>query len=128
MVTTRQRRDKSGTEFGDWIRQQHEIDSSLGYLATNIDYMWHNYKTGKWLYIEEKRYNAKPKFWQAKMFKTMHDTATNDPMYQGFHLLVFEQTSPDDGYIKLNGKVITREDLIEFLRFEKANDWYKGLF
>jgi len=58
---TRKRNDSHSTEFGLWLREQNEIDSSLGYLATNIDFMWTNYKTGQWMILEEKRYESKVK-------------------------------------------------------------------
>ena len=59
---TRQRNDSHSTEFGIWLRVQPQIDSSLGFLASNIDYCWTNYKTGEWMFIEEKRYNTAIKY------------------------------------------------------------------
>lgn len=115
---TLQRVDEHSTEFGLWLRVQPEIDSKLGYLATNIDYMWRNYKTGKWMLIEEKRHNSTPKFWQRTMFVILHKLCRLDKDFKGFHLMVFENTSPDDGKIFLDKKEIDRDTLIKFLRFE----------
>lgn len=115
---TKQRNDNHSTEFGLWLRNQPEIDSKDGYLATNIDYMWRNYKTGKWMLIEEKRYNSEIKFWQHKMFVILHKLCRLDKNFKGFHLIVFESTSPDDGKIFLDKKEINRDILIKFLRFE----------
>lgn len=115
---TLRRFDEHSTEFGLWLRKQPEIDSKLGYLASNIDYMWRNYKTGLWMLIEEKRHNSLPKFWQKSMFKILFNLCKLDKNFKGFHLIVFENTSPDDGKIFLNRKEINRDDLIKFLKFE----------
>jgi len=113
---TRKRIDSHSTEFGLWIREQKEVDSSLGYLATNIDFMWTNYKTGLWMLIEEKRYNSKPKFWQQKMFEVINAVCKLDKNYCGFHLIVFENTSPDDGKIFIDNNEVSKEYLIQFLQ------------
>ena len=86
---TEQRRDNHSTEFGIWLRKQKEIDSSFGFLATNIDYMWRNYKTGKWMLIEEKRYNTPAKEWQKRMFEVLHSSIKHGD-YRGLHYHVFE--------------------------------------
>lgn len=114
---TAPRIDEHSTEFGLWLREQQEIDSSLGYVATNIDYMWRNYKTGQWMLIEEKRHNAQVKFWQQQMFDILTWCGKKHPRFCGFHILVFENTSPEDGRIFLDGNEISKENLINFLRF-----------
>jgi hypothetical protein len=115
---TQERRDSHSTEFGLWLRDQKEIDSALGYVATNIDYVWQNYKTGQWMFIEEKRYGRQPKFYQQKIFDILSWCGKHHPRYCGFHVLVFENTSPEDGKIFLNGKEIGREELLQFLQFK----------
>ena len=115
---TRQRNDSHSTEFGIWLRVQPQIDSSLGFLASNIDYCWTNYKTGEWMFIEEKRYNTAIKYWQKKLFSIMHNVCRADKKYRGFHLLVFENTSPEDGKIFLDNKEISKEQLLNFLSFK----------
>ena len=115
---TRQRNDNHGTEFGNWLRQQSEIDSGLGFLTTNIDYMWTNYHTGLWMMIEEKRHGAQPKRWQREMFGVIEAAASIDANYRGFHTLVFEHTNPDDGKMWLDGELIDTPQLLAFLRFE----------
>lgn len=115
---TRERWDEHSTEFGLWLRKQNEIDSGKGYIATNIDYLWMNYKNQKWMLIEEKRYNSDVKFPQTKMFDLIDKACKSDKNYQGFHVLKFEKTNPGDGRIYLNGKEVTRNELINFLRFD----------
>ncbi len=114
---TQQRRDEHSTEFGLWLRKQPEIDSGLGYIATNIDYIWENYKNGKWMIIEEKRYGFEPKFYQKKILKLLDENCRNDKNFYGVHVLVFEKTSPDDGNIFWDGKQITKDELLELLTF-----------
>ena len=115
---TQKRYDSHSTEFGLWLRDQKEIDSSLGYLATNIDYVWKNYNTEKWMFIEEKRFMSKVKSWQHEIFKALHIWAKRDPNFCGFHLIQFEKTSPEDGKIFLDKKEISKNNLIKFLQFK----------
>jgi hypothetical protein len=41
-MTTKRHDGKDATEFSKWLRDQKEIDSSLGYITTNIDFLWKN--------------------------------------------------------------------------------------
>ena len=116
---TQKRRDEHSTEFGLWLREQEEIDSSLGFVATNIDYVWRNYKTGDWMIIEEKRYGHKPKFYQLEIFKLLNWCCKHHPKFHGMHVLVFENTNPDDGKIFWDGEQISRSKLLKILRFEE---------
>ncbi|MCD6297942.1 MAG: hypothetical protein J7M30_12405 [Deltaproteobacteria bacterium] len=116
---TRKRFDSHSTEFGLWLRKQRNIDSSLGYIATNIDYVWRNYKTGDWMLIEEKRYMTKVKRWQQEIFNLLTWCSKHHPKFHGFHILQFENTSPEDGEIFLDGRKITKEELINFLQFSE---------
>ena len=115
---TTQRSDEHSTEFGLWTRKQAEIDSSLGFVATNIDFVWRNYKTGLWMLIEEKRHGTIVKFWQEKIFNIVDKACSLDKNYRGFHYLIFENTSPEDGKIMLDGKDISKQELIDFLMFK----------
>lgn len=117
-MMTRQRYDGHSTEFGLWLRQQTEIDSRLGFVATNVDFVWKNYKTGQWMFLEEKRHGARIRWWQQQLF-TMIDQACKDVAgYQGFHVLTFENTNPEDGRVYLDYKEITKTQLVQFLHFE----------
>lgn len=115
---TRQRNDKHSTPFGLWIREQNEIDSSLGFVTTDIDYLWENYKTGDWMMVEEKRFMSECPFSQKAQLKSLNHRIIHDPKFKGIHLLQFERTSPDDGRIYWDRKEITRDQLIQLLRFE----------
>ena len=120
---TKKRYDSHSTEFGLWLRDQPEIDSKLGFVTSNIDYVWKNYKTGEWMFVEEKRYGAKIGFAQHQIFKDVHESVaiSQNDKYRGFHLLIFENTSPDDGKMWLDNVEISKENLIYFLRtFKKV--------
>jgi len=124
---TKKRNDSHSTEFGLWLREQDEIDSKkYGYVTTNVDYLWRNYKNEKWMLIEEKRYNCKCVFPQTEMFELL-DKSIKNTNYKGFFIIVFEKTNPDDGKIfiskgsgkyKVGKREITKEQLLKFLKFE----------
>ncbi len=119
---TRQRNDKHSTEFGLWLREQEEIDSSIGYVASNLDFIWSNYKTGDWILIEEKRYMAEMTYAQKKLFIIL-DKSIDNTQYKGFFVITFEKTSPVDGKVyisRLNGKKIevSADRLVKFLKLE----------
>lgn len=122
---TRQRNDSHSTEFGLWLRQQQEIDSKYGYTASNLDFVWTNYKTKEWMLLEEKRFNSPMTYAQSQQFRVMHRALISvTPNYRGFYLIQFEHTSPEDGRIYLSNieatkrYEITKEQLIQFLQFD----------
>jgi hypothetical protein len=115
---TSKRRDDHSTEFGLWLREQPEIDSQRGFIASNIDYIWRNYKTGEWMLIEEKRYGRDCAHWQRELFAILDNAARHDPKYRGFYFIRFEQTNPDDGRIWINSELATKESLLRLLQFQ----------
>lgn len=116
---TRQRLDSHSTEFGLWLRQQKELDQRFGYLTTNLDFIWGNYNKQKWMLIEEKRYGAKLRQAQLDMIELVDKCCRADPRYQGFHLLTFSGTSPEDGVIYWDDKEVSKEQLTKLLSFEE---------
>lgn len=132
---TKQRNDTHSTEFGLWIRN-YGPDSRIDAInITNLDYIIYNYATGDIMLLEEKRYGTTPKFWQKNIFELLHkvfilackngikvkvkDNLMKPLKYYGMHLVVFENTSPEDGWIKLDNKFITKERFMLFLNFGK---------
>ncbi len=109
--------DRYSTGFGVWLKQQSEIDSKLGFVTAGVDYVWKNYKTGKWMIIEEKQHMYGLTWSQEEIYETLVKCCKKDPKFQGYFLLQFERTSPEDGAIILNGKIITVGELSKFLRF-----------
>jgi len=150
---TRKRNDNHSTEFGLWLRNEDfeycqaevvkpkreqirkvdPIESGRGFVTTNLDFIWRNYKKGFWMLIEEKRNASKMYYSQKKTFKKLHQSI-QDQGYKGFHLIRFEETNPNDGRIILdnegaftpnNNYLITKSKLIEFLQFEAKSDYYE---
>jgi len=115
---TKKRYDNNSTQFGLWLREQACIDSHLGFVATNLDYIWCNYKTGQWMILEEKRYGASVKFYQKRIFDKIDKLCSSDSLYRGFHTIVFENTNPADGKIFIDNKEVNTVQLLHFLRFE----------
>ena len=79
-MTKQQRNEKFATDFSLWLRNRTRdglamfrnpdpIDSRLGFITTDIDYYWSNYKTGKFMFIEEKAYMEEPDWSQHKSFQ-----------------------------------------------------------
>ena len=121
MKKTRKRNDSHGTEFGLWIRGIERVASRLGYIATDLDYVWQNYKTGYIMLIEEKRRMSRMTFPQKQTFRELDEMFKSNPMYRGFHLLQFENLSPEDGAIFWDGVEITSDELIERLQFNSLD-------
>lgn len=127
-MTQKNRSGIPPTEFSDWLRNQSRISSNKGFRATNLDYIWNNTYSGKWMMIEEKRRMVKLTSTQIDSFSILHKLALQDENYVGFYLIQFENTSPEDGRIfitdrfnKENNKPVevNKEQLIEFLRSMK---------
>lgn len=105
------------TEFGLWLREQPEIDSDFGFVTSNVDYIWRNYKTGDWMLIEEKRYGGDLDYSQGQTFIFLEEHIVKDDKYHGFHKIVFENTSPEDGRMWLDDREISKVELLKFLCF-----------
>jgi hypothetical protein len=111
-------KDGKDTDFSAWLRKQPEIDSAKGFITTDIDYLWKNYKTGEWMLLEEKTHGATVPRWQGEFIQHLDKLGANDKLYKGVYLVRFENTDPDNGRIMVNKRLLTRDELIEFLRFE----------
>lgn len=130
---TRQRNDEHSTEFGLWLREnyQEKIGSHI-FSAQNLDYIWHNYKESWMILIEEKRYggmgNSRAEFAQrdthgavAQLLEIASGSVINTARgrraceFRGYFKIVFENTSPDDGWMTINGKFATEEELVRLL-------------
>jgi len=67
--------------------------------------------------IEEKRFMAEMSWSQKQLFKFLCSRLIYDPKFYGFFLIQFERTCPDDGKIYINRTEVSRDILIDFLRF-----------
>lgn len=118
---TKHVKHESGGGFSDWLRQQSPLDSSKGYVVTDLDFFYYNYKTGKYILLEEKRMFGSNKkneltYSQRKIFGILDQNCKSDPNYKGFFVITFENTCPSDGRIFVNGMEYTEGQLIKFLK------------
>ena len=118
---TRPRDFEGGTEFTNWIRDVKELDSSEGYVATDIDLMWHNYNNGKFMFIEEKRYLEEPTQCQMNFFRKLHRINSSEEDYYGYHIVQFEKEGPLVGKIFLDREEVSLKEFINFLKFENVD-------
>lgn len=126
---------EKSTEFSNWLREQKALPSkgeAKCFVANNVDYMWQEYKESRrWIFLEEKRHGSWLKRSQPMAFARIHQAIADDK-YMGFWVIVFENTSPDDGAITVHSTHIvkgalcskrafslTKDKLLAFLRFEK---------
>lgn len=70
------------------------------------------------MFIEEKRYGKQPKPYQQKIFNMLSWCGKHHARFYGFHILIFENTNPEDGKIFIDGKEASKDDLMEFLQFK----------
>jgi hypothetical protein len=113
-------------ESSNWFRKQERLDSKKGYVYTDLDIVWCNYKLNKYMLLETKKYVGGMTPAQYKSFMLLDKTlAPHDENYYGFHLIQYENTCPEDGNIRLDGSWIELEDFYEFLEFKKDRSWYK---
>lgn len=142
MQVAKSRRDGKGTPFTNWIRCQPGLESSMnvGYVGSDVDLIWYNYRLAMLMLIEEKRFMAEVNpsqeavqslLHQALSFALSHDDLTFHSLrkpippkvtYCGYHLIQFEKTGPEDGAISIDGTAVTKHQLVSFLRFEWTPD------
>ena len=119
MTQERKVKDGKDSDFSAWLRLQPEIDSKTeGFITTDIDYLWKNYKTGDWMILEEKTHGATVPRWQGDFLQLIDKLGAFDKNYKGLYLVRFENTSPTNGRIMVNKRLLSRTDFIKFLRFE----------
>lgn len=125
---TRQRNDEHSTEYGIWTRKQEALPSKrlnydgtinekYGFVSTNLDFVWGNYITGRWMIHEEKRFMSALTYSQEKLYRKL-DHCISDTLYAGFHHIMFENTNPDDGKVFVNDTLLSTDELILFLQFD----------
>lgn len=138
-LASRPRKNPGGTPFLDWIRRQRGLESvSAGFVGTDIDLVWYNYKLARLMLLEEKRGTEEYRnsqrttlsvLDQALSFAFTHpDFTLYTPeqclaippriRYFGRHVIRFERTSPDDGGIRIDGTPVTKDEFLRFLKFE----------
>jgi hypothetical protein len=73
---------------------------------------------------EEKTNKAGVSNWFAQLMRNVFDPALreyakgNDIDYRGYHVIRFENETPDDGWVWLDGVIVTTDELRIFLSME----------
>jgi hypothetical protein len=105
-------------DFSSWVRKNLP-DSATGFSASDLDFVLWNWKTKKVMLLEIKTRNSTPRIGQKIMWSNLNRWVKNgidsDWTYLGFHLVVFERTSFDDGKCFFDNKEITESELIKKL-------------
>jgi hypothetical protein len=132
---TRQRIIGRDTAYIDWLRTNPKLDSQeYGYDRGDIDIVWFAYRRGLMMLIEEKCYAGQPtkaqrdthgilhqalKFSCSRMkFRRYFPSRTRQITYYGYHLVQFEKTCPTDGWIKIDGDIVSADQLLAFHQFD----------
>jgi hypothetical protein len=119
------------TAFSEWIRRNGPPSTEVD--VEDVDFVLFSYLTGDFLTLETKErggYMSTAQKDTAKVisqFLRLSSGATIDTKrglrpikYHGHHLVQFQNTTPDDGWIRLDGKTITKQDFLLFLNFGRA--------
>ncbi|MGI0081047.1 MAG: hypothetical protein ACRECH_15670, partial [Nitrososphaerales archaeon] len=119
------------TDFSIWVRNQSELESNKYRLSIH-DRDWviergidPRYGQALAMIIEEKTRLAQVPLQQLAMLRKFHEMCMSDLRWRGSHILQFENTSPENGRIYLDGSRLDTEELIKFIRFEMAPSWYR---
>lgn len=127
---------EDSTEFSDWLRnQRYPLITSLVISCQNLDYIWHNFQSGWFMLIEEKRFCGKASkaqkdthnvvdqvFKFANEQKLMVDTLRGKKRfeYRGFFLVAFSGSGPESSEsITINDVPCDLMDLRIFLAHGK---------
>jgi len=125
----------SKTPFSEWVRLYGPSSEEWGDAIDieDVDYIVFNYLTGDLMTLEEKQQNKGVSRAQGDTHHVLSqllslssgsvvDTlrGSRKITYHGHHLIQFENTGPEDGAIRLDGKHVTRDELIQFINFGKC--------
>lgn len=120
------------TPFSMWLRELGDPLTSRTISNQNLDYVWHDYPRNFLLTLEEKRHGARPSAAQndthgvvaqllamsdGRMVSTLR--GLRPARYFGHYVVVFENTTPDDGAMRINGQECSRIVLLKLLAFDE---------
>ena len=138
---TRDRNFGEDEPFEKWLRAEEQLSSKAGYVRSDLDIVWRNYKARKFMLLEKKTHGKTTiASAQKDTYALIHEACLkahheigikvnsyfNRPeqtyQYCGFHTICFENEGPEDGkiYLAHRGgitKDLTLDMLIKFMRF-----------
>lgn len=88
--------------FMNELRTIPYLDSSLGYIAMDLDGIVRNYKTDRCLFIEDKCRMVYPTFPEQTILDFINKTMCINPNFMGVFLVQHQRETLDDGYMKLS--------------------------
>ena len=124
-MNTMTRQEETGyrnLDFSGWIRRK--LTSETGFTVFDVDFVFRDYRRKLMQIVEMKVMGGKTTTMQkitmpeiASIFEAGIAAGKPEPGYRwlGYNLLRFENTSPENGRIDWNGKLITEDKLIELL-------------
>ena len=121
-MTRKENTFKRDNYFSSWCREKLP-ESKTGFMVSDIDFILYDYKFKRIMLIETKCMNTEIKTWQKNLFKNINKWIAkgidDDWKYDGFHLLVFENTNFSNGKVFFDHKEISENELLERLSFGK---------
>jgi hypothetical protein len=113
-------------EFSQWIRTNLP-DSGTGFLVSDIDFYTFNWKTKKAMLLEVKTHGASLCKWQDRMYKELQHwislgmiSSKEVPGWRffGSHTIIFSGSNFNDGDCRLDGRIVSEQELMKFLSME----------
>lgn len=83
--------------FWKHLREYPELSSKLGYRCSDVDGVWYNPNTGKYILIENKCRKAFPEQWQTLIYTKLTRALETDPKFRGTWMLRHIGESLRDG-------------------------------
>lgn len=128
--------DTNFSPFSLWLRALPKPYDSGSVSNQNLDYIWHRYREAWIITIEEKRFAGAVSFAQRDTHGIVRQllqagsgaeclTARGRWVrveYRGHYVVTFEKTTPDDGWLSIDGKRRTKDDLLALLRTGRLPD------
>lgn len=120
------------SKFSAWIKKYGpSSDKDKDAIdVQDVDYVLHSYLTGDLMTLETKEKGGKPSdaqkdtqsvIKQLLRLGAISGTVINNRgrkiNYLGHYLVQFENTTPDDGWVKVDGVIFERDTFIRFLNF-----------
>lgn len=119
-MTRKECSGKRDLTFSGWVRENLP-NSNKGFMVSDLDFIFQNYKTKKVMLLEVKTRSAKLRKWQKILFanldKWIKHGISKDWQYLGFHTVRFENTDFNNGRVLFDNKLVTEKELIENLSF-----------
>lgn len=122
MGTRQEITGKRDISFSRWIREMLPC-SSDGHIVNDIDFFIYNYKSKECCLVEVKTRNAVMRFPQREMYEKLISPALSMFMpvigwkFKGFYFIQFTNTFFDDGDCRVNGELVTEDELRRILSF-----------